>query len=98
MAKIVNVKEKKLVDVRNLKNVKIPGYDDDGFFVHKTLGGEGFTLTHKESGCAVVQNCDSVKSAVSIGTERVTTFGKRSFYISVGRALEATDALFKKGV
>lgn len=97
MAKIVSVKERKLVDVKNLKNVKIPGYDDE-FFVHKTLGGEGFTLTHKESGCAVVQDCDSVKSAVSIGTERVTGFGKRNFYISVGRALEKTYALLKKGV
>lgn len=98
MAKIVSEKEKKLVDVRNLKNVKISGYDEDEFFVHKTLGGEGFTLTHKASGYVVVQNCNSIKSAVSIGTERITAFSKRDFYISVGRAMEKTYALLKKGV
>lgn len=53
MAKVWDLQLKKYVEVRNLKNITFPWLPGFEFFLHKTHGWEGYTVSEKTSGAAV---------------------------------------------
>jgi len=66
MKKVFSEAEKKLVEVRNLKNLTFKSHPGWKFFVHRTLeSSKTFTVTENSTGVAVRYNCDTVKIAIA---------------------------------
>lgn len=66
MKKVFHEGEKKLVEVKNLKNLTFKSHPGWKFFVHRALGStKTFTVTENSTGVAARFNCDTVKIAIA---------------------------------
>jgi hypothetical protein len=81
MKKIYIRAEKKLVPVKNLKNVVIPGWQEYKFFAHKRPLDDGYTVSEESTGCAVVigDSKDLLSSVISQAVIRMNTVTKERF-------------------
>lgn len=97
MPTVYDRKNKKEVQVKNLKNVTFscaPGYQ---FFVHKAIGFNGYTLTEKISGVAVIANGATPKSVIEWAERLLKKVGKVELDKAVAHAILEKYGLIKEG-
>jgi hypothetical protein len=98
MAKVFSQRDRKWVEVKNLKNLTFeshPGYE---FFVHRTIEdhGVGFTVTEKTSGCAVVHSNGKMEDVVIKAKERLNEVSPEFLKDAVKRAIEKREELLSQ--
>jgi hypothetical protein len=98
MAIVYDWKDKKEVEVRNLKNVKFSSVPEYQFFVHKSLRGKGYALTEKISGTAVVAKCETVKSVIEWSENIIKHVGKSGLDKAVAQAILKKHGLIDKDI
>ena len=86
MAKIWGQKIKKYVKTRNIKTIIFPFLPGFEFFLHKTLGCEGYTVSEKTSGAAVWHGWDK-ENAIEVSERLLKKKGKRRLKTAIAAAI-----------
>ena len=91
-------KDKKEVKVKNLKNVKFSCVPDYQFFVHKALGGKGYSITERISGAVVVSCSATVKSTIEWAERIIKNVGKAGLDKAVAQAILKKYGLINENI
>lgn len=86
--KVVNTGERKMVFVRNIKNVSFKERPEYEFFVHRSLLTEGFSVTEKLSGACLIWGESSVKAAIVAAEKQLLSRTKRQLSKAVKAAIK----------
>ena len=95
---VYNWKDKKEVKVKNLKNVRFSCVPDYQFFVHKSLGGKGYSVTEKISGAAVISVGATVKSTIEWAERIIKNVGKAGLDKAVAQAILKKYGLINENI
>jgi hypothetical protein len=98
MATVYNWKDKKEVQVKNLRNVRFSCAPNYQFFVHKSLGGKGYSITEKISGAAVISCSATVKSTIEWAERIIKNVGKAGLDKAVAQAILKKYGLINENI
>ena len=91
MKKIYDQKKKKFVRVGVLKNLTFRSAPGFKFFLHKSLGEDGFTVSEEISGCFIVQAVKSKTAAINEARGKLQFQGVERLRDAIKRSLEVQN-------
>jgi hypothetical protein len=93
--KVVNQNQKKIIEVRNLKNITFKNFPKHEFFVHKSLCGGGFSVTEKSSGACLIWEEDTIKEAIIVAETILNAMSKASIGLAIKAAVKRRKEIEK---